>query len=107
MASYGYALHEEVHMDHWCVTREDLGKLRKAVKEGVRLGQITPNERDPFEVEDDKYGPCIHTVVNLLIKPVTYMAGSQSWALMEHAEGLKSDLFITHGWLDLFSWEPS
>merc|ERR1712048_794396 len=52
-------------------TRKDLRYLRKVVQDRVSMG---------------------------LIKPVTLQAGSTSWALMCNKEGLKCDLFVTHGW---------
>ena len=83
---------------HWCISRHELRRVRAAVKEGVEKGQITPTDRDSFELDDQKYGPCVHTVVSQLIKPVTLLAGRQSWALMANPEGLKCELFVTHGW---------
>jgi len=96
----GYLAHQTVAMDHWCVTRDDLRKLRSAVQDAIRQGHITPTELDDFDPEDDRYGPCVHTVNHQLIKPVTHMAGKQSWALMNHPVGLKCDLFITHSWAE-------
>ena len=96
----GWGVTHEMPMDHWCVTREDLKKLRVAVHNAVADGHIIPSELDPFDPSDDRYGPCVHTVVQQMIKPVTYAAGGCSWALMYHPKGLKCDLFVTHGWAE-------
>jgi len=96
----GHSLHHTVPMDYWTVTRQDIQNLRHAVRSGVRDGSIRPTECDTFDVLDNKHGPCIHTVVAQFIKPVTYIAGDQSWALMRNPSGSKCDLFVTHGWAE-------
>ena len=96
----GFTAHETVSMECWCVTYDDLQNLRKSVKDGVMRGQILPTEGDPFDKDEDEFGPCVHTVVQQLIKPVTYMSGGQSWALLAHPSGIQCDLFVSHGWAE-------
>jgi len=59
---------------------------------------MVPTQRDRFDATDGIIGPCIHTVNQQLIKPITARAGGMSWALMLHPEGLPCDLFVTHCW---------
>lgn len=94
----GYAAHECVPASHWCVMKADLYVLRSKVREYVAQGFIMPSEFDPFDPDDDAYGPCIHTVVQLMIRPICAMKGGRSWALLHYPEGLKCDLFISHSW---------
>eukprot|EP00408_Alexandrium_pacificum_P021067 CAMPEP_0171185482 /NCGR_PEP_ID=MMETSP0790-20130122/16323_1 /TAXON_ID=2925 /ORGANISM="Alexandrium catenella, Strain OF101" /LENGTH=439 /DNA_ID=CAMNT_0011650503 /DNA_START=1 /DNA_END=1320 /DNA_ORIENTATION=+ len=42
----------------------------------------------------------MYTVVDQYIKPLTQRAGGMSWALLHHPEGLRCDLFISHGWAE-------
>jgi len=98
LAYNGSELHHAVPPERWCVNRRDLIEFRDLVAERIQDGRIKPTDLDPFKVEDDVIGPCIHTVNLQLIKPVTQAAGDVSWALMKHPEGLQCDLFITHAW---------
>lgn len=102
--------------------REDLRHLRRCIKEAVLKGEIQPipidpvtGQGDPFDPEDGMIGPNMYNVVNNFIQPLTKAAGRMSWALLRHPEGLKCDLFITHGWSEgsaelidkiLASWPP-
>jgi len=94
----GNALHQSVPPERWCVTRRDLQQLRLAVQKAILEGLIKPSNWDPFDVHDNKIGPCIHTVNEQFIKPITATAGNTSWALMLHPDGLKCDVFISHCW---------
>ncbi|CAE8627003.1 unnamed protein product [Polarella glacialis] len=89
-----------VAIDSWCLTREDFIFLRADVKKAIASGQIRPTEEDNFDVADDKIGPNMYTVCAQYVQPLTQKAGSMSWALMRNPEGLKCDLFITHGWIE-------
>eukprot|EP00929_Paragymnodinium_shiwhaense_P000418 TRINITY_DN10066_c0_g1_i1.p1 TRINITY_DN10066_c0_g1~~TRINITY_DN10066_c0_g1_i1.p1 ORF type:complete len:591 (-),score=136.17 TRINITY_DN10066_c0_g1_i1:217-1989(-) len=91
-------LHDAVPPDRWCVTRADLRSLRQLVQEAVQSGTIVPTAFDEFDPQDDAGGPNIYTVVEQFIKPETKKAGSMSWALMLHKNGLPCDVFITHSW---------
>ncbi|CAE8716958.1 unnamed protein product [Polarella glacialis] len=57
-------------------------------------------EADNFDVADNKIGPNMYTVSAQYVQPLAQKAGSMSWALMRNPEGLKCDLFITHGWIE-------
>ena len=94
----GEQLQRRVDFAKWCVTREDFRQLRRMVVEAIKDGRIHPTQMDPFNTQDRTVGPCVHTVNNQFIKPVTAEAGNMSWALMLHPEGLDCDLFITHAW---------
>ena len=94
----GEELHRDVAFSKWCVTREDLVQLRWLVVEAIKDGRIRPTDMDLFDQWDRKLGPCVHTVIDQFIKPITAQAGNMSWALMLHPEGLECDLFITHAW---------
>jgi len=95
----GFRLHyHEVPFDHWCVTRKDLQDFRRLVQMAVEERRIKPTDLDPFDPFGQRVGPCIHTVNEQFIKPVTEKAGNASWALMLHPEGLECDLFVTHAW---------
>ncbi|CAE8592166.1 unnamed protein product [Polarella glacialis] len=89
-----------VAVDSWCVTRADLIFLRAEVKKAIANGQIKPTELDNFDVADHRIGPNMHTLCAQYMQPLTQKAGSMSWALMRNPEGLKCDLFITHGWIE-------
>ena len=56
--------------------------------------------RDPFDPQDHAIGPCMYTVNDQYIKPITADAGNVSWALMKNPKGLPCDLFITHAWAE-------
>ena len=94
----GVALHSSVPPEYWCVTRDDLRRLKTLVSVAVRDGHIVPTNLDPFDPEDHQIGPCIHTVNIQFIKPTTALVGKCSWALMCHPGGGKCDLFVTHAW---------
>ena len=94
----GEALHKSVSPELWCVTRDDLRRLRNMVSIAVREKRIVPTALDPFDPEEDVFGPCIHTVNSQFIMPITALAGDCSWALMCHPCGHKCDLFVTHSW---------
>jgi hypothetical protein len=96
--SDGKALHQAVPPERWCVTRRDLWDFRRAVRKATINGLIRPTGMDPFDINDNKVGPSIHTVNDQFIKPVTADAGDPSWALMLHPEGLECDVFISHCW---------
>lgn len=96
----GAEMHRRISPERWCVTRRDLELFDLQVKRAIDEGKITPSELDPFDPFDREIGPNVHTVVQQWIKPVTKAAGYMSWALMQHADGLECDLFITHGWLE-------
>ncbi|CAJ1407690.1 unnamed protein product [Effrenium voratum] len=61
-------------------------------------GDIRPTDRDQFLVKDKTIGPSVYTVTEQFIKPVTLKAGSVSWALLKHPDGLRCDVFVTHAW---------
>ena len=82
------------------MTRADLLDFRWEVLEAVRSGRVRPTEQDPFDVDDDVYGPSIYTVTEQLLKPSSAAAGHASWALRRHPEGLMCDVFVTHGWAE-------
>merc|ERR1719210_2873168 len=94
----GALLHRQVPPQLWCVTRKDLRQFRILVQKSVAEGRIVPTALDSFDASDDTIGPCIHTVTEQLIKPITAAAGGMSWALMLHPGGLECDLFVTHCW---------
>ena len=56
------------------------------------------NHTSNWNVYDNIYGPCIHTVVTQMIKGVSLISGGSSWALLQHPDGLPCDLFVTHAW---------
>eukprot|EP00933_Yihiella_yeosuensis_P046015 TRINITY_DN4147_c0_g4_i1.p1 TRINITY_DN4147_c0_g4~~TRINITY_DN4147_c0_g4_i1.p1 ORF type:complete len:577 (+),score=77.95 TRINITY_DN4147_c0_g4_i1:74-1732(+) len=87
-------------MSKWCVTFADLVFLRKCIKEAIEKKEIVPTARDQFDPTDDDIGPSMYTCNDQYIKPITEKAGSMSWALMFHPEGLECDLFITHAWIE-------
>lgn len=74
------------------------------VQKAIADGQITPTERDQFDISDVLHGPSMYTVTEQYIKPVTAGAGEMSWALMKHPDGLPCDLFITHSWAEGVPW---
>jgi len=90
--------HREIGADRWCVNRRDLRQLRAEVAEAIQDGRIVPTEKDPFDPKDRTIGPSIYTVNDQYIKPITLDAGGQSWALMQHPEGLPCEVFVTHAW---------
>jgi len=94
----GRQLHNSVPRDRWCVSRWDLVHFRRLVLQHVANGQIVPTEWDAFDPADSEFGPCVHTVCQQMIKPITDQAGEMSWALMLHPEGLECELFVTHCW---------
>ncbi|CAE7247547.1 unnamed protein product [Symbiodinium microadriaticum] len=96
----GAEAHERVTPEMWCVTKEDLKFLRNEIKHAVRAGNIRPTERDDFDPEDDTIGPNMYNVVDNYIKPLCQQAGNSSWALLRNPDGLRCDLFITHGWAE-------
>mmetsp|Transcript_112458 Transcript_112458/g.328751 ORF Transcript_112458/g.328751 Transcript_112458/m.328751 type:complete len:957 (+) Transcript_112458:59-2929(+) len=96
----GRLLHDTVDPENWCLTKQDLSFFLDAVKEEVRAGRICQHDRDRFDPTDDQVGPNMYTVVDQYLKPLTARAGAMSWALMCHPQGLKCDLFITHGWAE-------
>ena len=115
MACLGVQLHAKVPPERWCVTRADLIDFREQCLAAVQEGRVLPTERDPFDPADEVFGPSIHTITDQLIKPTSAAHGDVSWALMQHAEGLPCDLFVTHGWQEgvfefcdkvLSSWPP-
>mmetsp|Transcript_3503 Transcript_3503/g.6190 ORF Transcript_3503/g.6190 Transcript_3503/m.6190 type:complete len:607 (+) Transcript_3503:53-1873(+) len=89
-----------VPITSWCITFQDLVFLRKCIKKAIAEGEIRPTERDQFDVNEDVVGPNMYTACEQYIKPLTEKAGSMSWALMRHPEGIPCDLFITHGWIE-------
>ena len=96
----GERLHRTVGKHKWCVTLKDLRQFRRLVRHAIADGVIKPTDQDPFDTEDTSIGPSMYTVNMQYIQPVTAAAGNPSWALMLHPEGLKCDLFITHGWAE-------
>ncbi|CAK0817123.1 unnamed protein product [Prorocentrum cordatum] len=94
----GAQLHNSIAPHKWCVTRADLEQFRRLVRRAVLDGRVTPTEADPFDPIENVIGPCVHTVNDQYIRPVTARAGNPSWALMLHPDGLACDLFITHSW---------
>ncbi|CAE7642018.1 unnamed protein product, partial [Symbiodinium pilosum] len=96
----GERLHQTVGKHKWCVTLKDLRQFRRLVRHAIADGVIKPTDQDPFDTEDTSIGPSMYTVNMQYIQPVTAAAGNPSWALMLHPEGLKCDLFITHGWAE-------
>ncbi|CAE7949945.1 unnamed protein product, partial [Symbiodinium sp. KB8] len=66
----GAEAHERVTPEMWCVTKEDT------------------------------IGPNMYNVVDNYIKPLCQQAGNSSWALLRNPDGLRCDLFITHGWAE-------
>jgi len=94
----GYQLHHQVPPQRWCVTRADLVQFKNLVRTWVVEGRVLPGDRDMFDRLDDRIGPCIHTVNQQVIKPVTEKAGRVSWALMLHPDGLECHIFVTHCW---------
>jgi len=94
----GEQLHDAIPPHQWCVTRADLEQFRRLVRRAVLDGRVTPTEADPFDPIENVIGPCVHTVNDQYIRPVTARAGNPSWALMLHPDGLACDLFITHSW---------
>jgi len=99
----GQALHCQEHgvpPEKWCITKEDLLLLRHEIQTAIQAGKIIPTERDPFDPEDNRYGPNMYNVVESYIKPLSDNAGGMSWALMRHPEGLPCDIFITHCWAE-------
>ncbi|CAE8586127.1 unnamed protein product [Polarella glacialis] len=89
-----------IPIDSWCVSREDLIFLRAEIKKAIAKGEIKPTARDNFDVTDHKFGPNMYTCCDQYFQPLTKKAGSMSWALMRHPEGLKCDVFITHCWIE-------
>mmetsp|Transcript_67797 Transcript_67797/g.150174 ORF Transcript_67797/g.150174 Transcript_67797/m.150174 type:complete len:735 (-) Transcript_67797:10-2214(-) len=96
----GVQLHQTVPMNRWTVTLPDVQQFRRLVRRAVADGRIRPTELDAFDPTDFVKGPTMYTVNEQYIKPVTKAAGSVSWALMKHPQGLECDLFITHGWAE-------
>ncbi|CAK0886213.1 unnamed protein product [Prorocentrum cordatum] len=94
----GSRLHNIISAHRWCVTRTDLEQFRRLVRRAVLDGRIKPTETDMFDPTENVIGPCVYSVTDQYIKPVTARAGNPSWALMLHPDGLACDLFITHSW---------
>jgi len=94
----GEQLHDAIPPHQWCVTRADLEQFRRLVRRAVLDRRIVPTDGDMFDPTDDVIGPCIYSITDQYIKPVTACAGNPSWALMLHPDGLACDLFITHSW---------
>ncbi|CAK0802297.1 unnamed protein product [Prorocentrum cordatum] len=94
----GGRLHDSIPPHRWCVTRADLQQFRRLVRRAVLDGRIQPTEADLFDPRDDVIGPCVYSVTDQYVTPVTARAGNPSWALMLHPDGLACDLFITHSW---------
>jgi len=112
----GEQLHDAIPPHQWCVTRADLEQFRRLVRRAVLDRRIVPTDGDMFDPTDDVIGPCIYSITDQYIKPVTACAGNPSWALMLHPDGLACDLFITHSWKEgiyelidkaLYSWPAS
>mmetsp|Transcript_67290 Transcript_67290/g.186440 ORF Transcript_67290/g.186440 Transcript_67290/m.186440 type:complete len:579 (-) Transcript_67290:192-1928(-) len=97
---HGMGSEKGVPVQSWCVTREDLVFLRDDIKRAIASGEIAPTERDPFDPKDDVVGPNMYTCCDQYIKPLTKRAGSMSWALLRHPDGLECDLFVTHAWIE-------
>ncbi|CAE8735718.1 unnamed protein product [Polarella glacialis] len=89
-----------IPVDSWCVSRENLIFLRAEIKKAIAKGEIKPTAKDNFGVADHKFGPNMYTCCDQYFQPLTKKAGSMSWALMRHPEGLKCDVFITHCWIE-------
>ncbi|CAK0829566.1 unnamed protein product [Prorocentrum cordatum] len=109
----GNRLHYCIPPRKWCVTRKDVEQFRRLVRRAVLDGRIRPTESDQFDPTDDRVGPTVHTVCEQYVSPVTFTAGSPSWALMLHNDGLDCDMFVSHSWQEgiyelidkmLFSW---
>ncbi|CAE7721109.1 mak16-a [Symbiodinium sp. CCMP2592] len=96
----GRQLHDNVSMSKWCVRLDDLKQFKRLVMHAVKDGRIKPTQRDSFDPSDLRIGPSMYTVNEQYIKPVTAAAGNVSWALMKNPDGLRCDLFITHGWAE-------
>lgn len=94
----GWALHQAVALERWCVSLQDLQQFRRLVMHAVSGGVIQPNERDMFDVRDFHVGPSVYTVNEHFIKPVTAAAGKMSWGLLKNSAGLECDVFVTHCW---------
>lgn len=94
----GVELHEEVHPSYWCIRREDLSNFRKSVSRAMSKGFIKEDAEGAASPTDEPCDPNMYTVNEQFIKPLTRRAGSMSWALMCHPEGLPCNLFITHAW---------
>jgi len=94
----GARLHNSIAPHKWCVTRADLEQFRRLVRRAVLDRRIVPTDGDMFDPTDDVIGPCIYSITDQYIKPVTACAGNPSWALMLHPDGLACDLFNTHSW---------
>ena len=84
----GWALHQAVALERWCVSLQDLQQFRRLVMHAVSAGVIQPNERDMFDVRDFHVGPSVYTVNEHFIKPVTAAAGKMSWGLLKNSAGL-------------------
>ena len=95
VTALAYDLHRSVPADRWCVSYLDLAFLRQEVLSALGSGQIRP---EPGEDASEAFGPSIYTVNEQYVKPVTWLAGKMSWALMRNPEGLGCDLFISHAW---------
>ncbi|CAE7833198.1 unnamed protein product [Symbiodinium necroappetens] len=96
----GWALHQAVALERWCVSLQDLQQFRRLVMHAVSGGVIQPNERDMFDVRDFHVGPSVYTVNEHFIKPVTAAAGKMSWGLLKNSAGLPCDVFVTHCWAE-------
>eukprot|EP00929_Paragymnodinium_shiwhaense_P119711 TRINITY_DN91608_c0_g1_i1.p1 TRINITY_DN91608_c0_g1~~TRINITY_DN91608_c0_g1_i1.p1 ORF type:complete len:924 (+),score=67.70 TRINITY_DN91608_c0_g1_i1:96-2867(+) len=96
----GMELHRRVPPQRWCVTLQDLRDFSALVEQGIQDGTIRPTADDPFDPDDLWVGPSIHTINEQFIKPVTLDAGSPSWALMLHQDGLPCHVFFTHCWAE-------
>lgn len=101
-------LHRRISPDKWCVTYADLCHLRDEVKEAIHRGEITLHEGRPSEL-----GPSFYVINDQYVKPVTFVAGKMSWALMRNRNGLECHIFISHAWIEgvfefivkvLYSW---
>jgi len=103
----GKILHDTVPPEKWCITKKDLHFVRQEIWSAVKRMKLKPiledtedEKVDLFDPEDDTIGPNMYNTVRNYIKPLTEEAGSMSWALLRHKDGLKCDLFITHCWAE-------
>jgi hypothetical protein len=88
----------DVCPSRWCVTWGDIEIFEREVRELWAQGGIPDDPEHPNKFHNSPtVGPTIHQVNKYYIKPKTLEAGT-SWALMRHPNGLKCDLFVTHGW---------
>lgn len=86
------------HGEMWCVTRQDLRELKRAVMQA--WDEIpNPPKGEKFHNKDHyntTIGPTVHQVVKYFLKK--QVQPGESWALKLHPQGLKCDVFATHCW---------